>query len=184
MNRGFTFSAARGRVFFASLLLIISFIGSTDCIFGSEVMQLNWGLSTNSNIAYYSVFYGTQSFDYTNVLICPGPDTDYAIIENLELGTTYYFAVQATDVDGHNSDLTKEVSFVFPINLQTQIDYEQEPPEIFITSESVLSGSWEIESSTDLQTWMPGETPYAGLVVFHEPINFDAPQKFYRLRRL
>jgi len=72
---------------------------------------LTWTLGTETDLAGYQVYVGTNSGTYTY----PGsPFTvgkvDTYTINNLPIGQTYFFAVSAIDTTGNTSTLSPEVS--------------------------------------------------------------------------
>ncbi|MBP8117419.1 MAG: fibronectin type III domain-containing protein [Nitrospira sp.] len=74
----------------------------------STSATLTWAANTESDLAGYNVYVGTASGAY-------GPPVNVGAVTshtvgNLQLGTTYYFAVTAYDVNGNESVLSSEVS--------------------------------------------------------------------------
>ena len=75
----------------------------------SNSVTLAWDASTGTNaIAEYHVHYGVASGSYTNV-VSAGNMTS-TTISNLVPGTTYYFAVTATDTNNMTSQYSNEAS--------------------------------------------------------------------------
>ena len=122
-------------------------------------VDLSWTPSPESDVFGYAVYYGTQSGVYDN-----SATFYYAtngIISALTGGMTYYFAVSAMDSYGVSSVLSNEAIYSVPMSppmvLQTQMftdDYGQ-PYLLRINTQSPVSGSWEMDYSTDLQNWYP-----------------------------
>lgn len=69
---------------------------------------LAWNANAESDLAGYKVYSGTSSGRY-GAPVDVGRVTSYQF-SNLKLGTTYYFAVTAYDVNGNESLLSSEVS--------------------------------------------------------------------------
>ena len=69
---------------------------------------LSWGANTDTDLAGYKVYVGTQSGVY-GAPITLGHVTTYQII-NLTVGTTYFFSVTAYDTAGNESPHSGEVS--------------------------------------------------------------------------
>ena len=69
---------------------------------------LTWGANTETDLAGYKIYVGTQSGAY-GAPIMVGKVTSYQIT-NLTKGTTYYFAITAVDAAGNESSLSAEVS--------------------------------------------------------------------------
>ena len=69
---------------------------------------LAWNANAESDLAGYKVYSGTSSGQY-GASVDVGKATSYQF-SNLKLGTTYYFAVTAYDVNGNESLRSSEVS--------------------------------------------------------------------------
>ena len=69
---------------------------------------LAWNANAESDLAGYKVYSGTSSGRY-GAPVDVGKSTSYQF-SNLKLGTTYYFAVTAYDVNGNESLRSSEVS--------------------------------------------------------------------------
>lgn len=81
---------------------------STSTSTSSTSATLTWAANTESDLAGYNVYVGTASGAY-------GPPVNVGVVTshtvgNLQLGTTYYFAVTAYDVNGNESVRSSEVS--------------------------------------------------------------------------
>jgi len=74
----------------------------------SATASLTWGPNTETDLAGYKVYVGTSSRVYGSP-ISVGNLTSYALA-NLQVGSTYYFAVTAYDSNGNESDFSNEVS--------------------------------------------------------------------------
>lgn len=75
-------------------------------------VSISWNRNTESDIAGYKVYYGTSARSYQNTLDV-GPFTT-AVIDGLNSGTTYYFAVTAYDTSGNESADSQEVQATIP----------------------------------------------------------------------
>jgi fibronectin type 3 domain-containing protein len=121
-------------------------------------IELTWNAITNEGIYYYNIYYGTQSGVYPDSTGF-GAATD-GTLHNLAAGQTYFFVVTAVDDSGNESPPSNQAVSVAPVpppfTLQTQISTEQNGlPNMEIYSPSVVYGLWEVDSSTDLQNWVP-----------------------------
>jgi fibronectin type 3 domain-containing protein len=75
---------------------------------------LQWSASTDSRVQGYRVYYGTASRTYLQVK-GSGVNTAQAttfVVNNLQAGKTYYFAVTAYDASQNESDYSAEVTKV------------------------------------------------------------------------
>lgn len=72
---------------------------------------LQWGVSSDSRVTGYRVYYGTSSRSYQpkGSGANAASSTSY-VVGNLTVGATYYFAVTAYDASGNESDFSAEVS--------------------------------------------------------------------------
>ena len=76
---------------------------------GDEIVLLNWANYNIGTVSNYTVYRSTSSPVTTNDVLTTVTDSDYndtAVIN----GTTYYYAVSATDTDGTVSALSDEAS--------------------------------------------------------------------------
>lgn len=77
---------------------------------------LTWSAPGDANVVGYRVYYGTGSRDYRQAKgagINAGNCTSY-VVNSLDLGRTYYFAVTAYDASGNESDFSNEASKSIP----------------------------------------------------------------------
>ena len=122
-------------------------------------VQLTWSASPNSDVYAYQVFYGTRLGVYTNSATFYYTTTGF--IPDLAGGTTYYFAVAPIGADGVGTLLSNVASYAVPVPppivLQTQT-YTDGNGQLYlmeINTTSAVSGSWEMDYSSDLQNWSP-----------------------------
>lgn len=76
----------------------------------AQNVKLSWHPNPESNIAGYNVYYGTQSNNLTDWIDVGNTTT--TTLKGLQVGVTYYAALQAYNTLGNSSDLTAEISFV------------------------------------------------------------------------
>jgi Fibronectin type III domain len=83
---------------------------------GANAVSLSWlpptentNGSTLTDLTGYTIYYGTQSQNYTNQIEVDNPGLTTYVVDNLSPGT-YYFAVRATASDGIQSAYSPEVS--------------------------------------------------------------------------
>jgi hypothetical protein len=81
---------------------------------------LAWDPSLPStNVAGYTIYYGVSPRTYTS-LVGAGLATN-AVVSNLVVGTTYYFAVTAHSSSGLESDFSSEVAWQSQRTLRLRI---------------------------------------------------------------
>ncbi|MCH8981657.1 Ig-like domain-containing protein, partial [candidate division KSB1 bacterium] len=90
------------------LLIITSLFFSTTLAF-AETATVSWDANTESDLSGYKIYYGTSSGSYDDV-VDVGNTTSFSI-NNLVVGTTYFFVVTAFDFSGNESGFSNEVSF-------------------------------------------------------------------------
>ncbi len=75
-------------------------------------IRVSWNANTDTDLAGYKVYYGTQSNTYgTPANVTSGTSYD---ITSVEAGTTYYTAVSAFDTSGNESAKSTEQSITVP----------------------------------------------------------------------
>lgn len=79
----------------------------------AETVTVSWYANTESDLAGYHIYLGTESKNYDRDIDVAGSDTMFAGI-SLQSGTQYFFAVTAYDTAGNESDFSEEV--IFPDN--------------------------------------------------------------------
>lgn len=92
----------------ACLLIITSLFFSATLAF-AETATVSWDANTESDLSGYKIYYGTSSGSYDDV-VDVGNTTSFSI-NNLVVGTTYFFVVTAFDFSGNESGFSNEVSF-------------------------------------------------------------------------
>jgi len=92
-------------------LLLVSLLIFSVCLaspaLGARVM-LEWDQVSNSDVDGYRVYYGTSSRDYTKPIEISDPGKTQVTVENLDMETTYYFAVVSYK-GTRESDYSREV---------------------------------------------------------------------------
>jgi len=103
--------------FFSLFIALLSLIICAKPSFGVTLpFRIIWDRNTESDLAYYTVHYGTSSRHYTHII-----DVDKAYpycefgAEQLEEGKTYYIALTATDFSLNESNYSDElIVFIEP----------------------------------------------------------------------
>ena len=120
--KNLTFSYHRTFLFY-TLLLIFSFI--TTPSLAAEV-TFSWTPNSESNLAGYNIYYGTQSCVYFDPVDISNPKVvDSSVTTTLsgfEEGATYYFAATAYDMGGYESAYSQEVRWTAPVTNSTYDD--------------------------------------------------------------
>ncbi|MGA2244412.1 MAG: fibronectin type III domain-containing protein [Verrucomicrobiota bacterium] len=152
---------------------------------------LSWNAVPNEGVVNYNIYYGTQSGSYSYSATCG--DVPHYVVGSLYGGQTFYFAVAAVDAFGTQGPLSNEASATTlaptPAVLTSQV-YSSgagQATVIEISTPSVVSGPWELDSSSDLQNW----TLYTNGYGYGEGDGYDVdvyfsidpavPQLFFRL---
>jgi hypothetical protein len=73
-------------------------------------VRLAWDPSPGSEVMGYKVHYGTEPGKYTQTIRVEGRLAVKAVIDNLEEGKTYFFAVSSYDVKGRESPYSSEIT--------------------------------------------------------------------------
>lgn len=71
-----------------------------------------WDPNTEPDVVSYTLFYGRQSQNYTGRV---DTATNLAVARELVAGATYFFVASATNIDGVESELSVEISYVVPL---------------------------------------------------------------------
>lgn len=79
---------------------------------GQNIM-LTWNPSTNTDVAGYNIYYGTQSQVYTNTI--PVGNVTNVVITNLTPGAIYYFSAKSYDGSADESVFSDETTFTVPL---------------------------------------------------------------------
>ncbi len=94
--------------FATRFLIITSLFFSTAPAF-AETATVSWDANTENDLSGYKIYYGTSSGSYDDVLDV-GNTTSF-LVNNLVVGTTYFFVVTAYDFSNNESGFSGEVSF-------------------------------------------------------------------------
>lgn len=86
---------------------LIALLGAPDNAHAVDV-TLRWNANSESDLAGYTVYYGTSSGAYTQSINAGNVIT--TLVPGLSAGATYYFAVTAYDVSRNESGYSAEVS--------------------------------------------------------------------------
>jgi hypothetical protein len=90
------------------ILIILSILFLYPVIGLAAAVNVSWNANTESDLAGYIIYYGTQSGNYA-AAVDAGKVTSYRF-NDVPTGRTYYVAVSAYDTSGNESDLSSEAS--------------------------------------------------------------------------
>ena len=149
----------------------------------AQNVELTWDQDPTGLVTGYRVFYGTHSGVYTNSVLFFGA-VDDVVMSGLQVGTTYYFAVQSNDQQGDISPISNEASYTVPVIQPVSLQMETFPGTtlLYLHGDVVPSGSWELQSSTDMKTWIPLDFDYSDSVDYDIDMS-QAPQMYFRVVR-
>lgn len=168
----------RGTLSFIAVAGILFLAASARALTAN--VTLGWNASSSSNVAGYTIYYGTQSGQYT--VAVPVSNVTNVTIKGLTPGVTYYFAATSRDSSNNESAFSPEISGVAGASsvAATLTSVPTTSPGQFGFSVSGVSGGqYEVQASTDLVNWVTLQTSLA-------PFNFvdsNASQfsrRFYR----
>jgi len=82
---------------------------------------IGWDPSNDRNVVGYRIHYGDQSRHYTKTVQVKGRLTSSAVIDNLEEGKAYFFAVTAYVANGKESAYSPEISNMKPPRIKIPV---------------------------------------------------------------
>jgi hypothetical protein len=134
----------------AALMLLFlgtfGFLGRFSC--HGLTVTLAWDPSSTTNVASYTLYYGSSPENYTNTVSVGKATT--ATLSDLVHGATYYFAATVTDTAGLESVYSTEISYTVPILVVNQLPtlnalgdraIAQNAPRQTVTLSGVSSGA-------------------------------------------
>jgi hypothetical protein len=124
-NRLGNFARVWRAVFHCLCVVLLPFVISAQ-----ESLSLSWDTTADTNAIGYNLYYGVSSRNYTKKFSF-GENTN-ATVTGLVAGTTYFFAVTASDSWGDESDFSNEISYKVPAVSQ--------PPPPTLTNSGTYSG--------------------------------------------
>lgn len=90
-----------------------------EAVASGRNVALSWNVPTETtdgqtlqNLAGYRIHYGTNQNALVNSIEVPSAGLNAYTVQNLQAGTTYYFAVRAVTADGDESEISNVVSRV------------------------------------------------------------------------
>ncbi len=96
-------------------LLLTFFL--VNVLYGADITS-SWDANSESDLAGYIVYYGTQSGNYTQSVDVGNTTSKTITIQ--DTNKTYFFAIKAYDNAGNKSGFSQEVSLFVPPPADTQ----------------------------------------------------------------
>jgi hypothetical protein len=171
----------------ARLLGVVLLLGATCPMANAkQSVTLAWDPSPSPLIVGYSLYYGDQSGNYTNVTSVGNRFS--AVVSNLVENATYYFAVTAFDNFGIESLFSNEVSYTVPLEILADVDLTVTANGSMVLAVDGIAGTvYEIEATTNLLNWVVIGTQTAdtnGLCQITDTDAANFSHRFYRTRSL
>ncbi len=94
----------------ATLLAVFFLILCRVALTEAASIGIGWDPSNNPAVVGYRIHYGDQPGHYTKTVKVKGRSTSRAVIDNLEEGKAYFFAVTAYSAKGKESAYSLEIS--------------------------------------------------------------------------
>jgi len=146
-------------------MFILLSLAATPSIAGG--LLVTWNANTESDLAGYRIYYGTESSTYTN-MVDVGKVTSY-ILPGLQDGRTYYVAVTAYDLNNNESLPSLEVSAVVS---RAEIFVEAVPTGIHLRW-TIMTGVDTYEIYADNNPYFTPQTPLARITTNEYTDVFD-----------
>ena len=126
------------------LVTIIALVGILlpFSLAGAASVNVSWNPNTETDLAGYRIYYGTNSRIY-GVPIPVGKISTYTV-DNLASATTYYLALTAIDTSGNESGFSDEI----PVTTTSSADTTD--PSVVITSPTSASSYSTSQTSVNL----------------------------------
>lgn len=144
-------------VILSLLLAFAVFALSPETARALQNVNLRWQPSAGAGVVGYSVYYGTQSGVYPQMIMLGNATT--ATIHGLQEGVTYYFVVKAYDIDANESAPSNEAVYTVPpasavLNMRP-IQAPGFPLAFNLTTTGAAPPAWALEATTNFLTWNP-----------------------------
>jgi hypothetical protein len=142
-------------------------------------VTLAWDPNSESNVSGYKVHYGLNSQTYP-VVVHSGNVTSQ-VINGLQEGVTYYFAVTAYNMAGVESDFSGEIAYAVPL----RSIYALGGGSFRVRFQGVPERTYRIEyteslTTPDWRTLSTGTAGANGLVEIVDRPTAGSPARFYR----
>jgi len=149
------------------LIMILSRAASADSI------TLTWDRNQEPDIGGYIIYWGNSSRDYTEAATvydtATSPVERNYVVEGLEEGTTYYFALKAFDLAGQASDFSDEI--VRTIEAE-DAGADSSWDEWYASQDSFEIGQTEINSEWKT-VYLSGDRQFVNPVIIVSPPTYN-----------
>ncbi len=149
-----------------------------------NAIELAWDVSPSPGVAGYLLYSGTESGHYSSALQLGTQTT--AILNGLQQGKTYFFAVTCYDLGGLESDFSAEISYTVPVLTRALLSIAAEPgANVTLNCIGPPRSSYDILVSTNLVNWSVlgnAALDFSGFYQYREPISSDVQSRYFRLR--
>lgn len=151
-------------------------------------VTLAWNPSPSGGVSGYRVYMGNRSGSYTNILSA-GNSTSITV-SNLQVDTTYFFAITAFDAIGRESEFSNEISYTPTVvvflpriaSLQMKV---AATGGMTLAVTGTAGRTYDLLASTDLKNWAVIRVftlGASGQLNFTDPDAAKYPARFYRTR--
>jgi hypothetical protein len=127
------------------LIQFAAFLITAAGAFANSNVTLSWNPNIQASLAGYALYYGTASQNYTTRLPV-SPLVTSNIVQNLQSGQTYYFAVTATNLAGQQSPYSSEVAITIPAGNSAPVANAQSVTTIEDTSKAITLAASDADS--------------------------------------
>lgn len=169
------------------LILSVALLHSPRTAFSAVVpppsVTLGWDASPSADATGYRIYYGAVSGNYTNS-VTVGNVTSNSI-PSLVIGATYYFSVVAYNSFGLESTFSNEIIYIVPGGLAKLQIFVAANKQAILTVTGRASHAYEIQTTTNLNTWTILGTVTTGASGSANYTNTNAgsfSKRFYRTR--
>ncbi len=146
-------------------------------------VTLAWDASSSADATGYRIYYGAVSGNYTNSIMVGNVTSNS--IPGLLIGATYYFTVVAYNSIGLESIFSNEIFYTVPGGLAKQQIFVAANKQAILAVTGKAAHTYEIQTTTNLNTWMILGTVTTGASGSANYTNTNAgsfSKRFYRTR--
>ena len=168
---------------FAFSLLLAGVCSAASSSFATQSVTLAGVSSPSPAVTGYKIYYWAASGSNTDV-ITVGTVTN-VVISGLQAGETYYFFATSLDsnsnTESHPSHIT---ACTAPDQVALEIQVAREAgaaTSVSVTAAGAVPDQWVLESSADLQHWVPVLHGTNSALNFTMPVT-GLPVRFFRLQ--
>lgn len=164
-------------------LLLAGVCSAASSSYATQSVTLAWISSPSPAVNGYKIYYWAVSGSNTNV-ITVGTVTN-VVVSGLQAGETYYFFATSLDSNSDTeSDPSNIAAYTAPDQATLGIQVAREDgaaTSVSITAVGAVPDQWVLESSADLQHWVPVLRGTNSAVNFTMSVT-ALPARFFRLQ--